>query len=382
MLPTVNSANQWMKCNGSVLAQELHPGTPGELSESKLEGRACHEVAQKIIAVFRNEPDTPLFSDLVGSLSKDGVLITQELFEAAREYVNDVLKYCRENGLTEALQVEQRVGLSKYLPEWYGIPDAVVYNPLENTLVIWDAKFGHRLVEAFENWPMLIYAMGKVEDLGLNNQTLITLRVVQPRGFHSGGIIREWSLSRAELFIYETQLTQGLNSVRNPTPPTAVGPQCLDCSARANCDTLSRVNYDNIDYMRDLSTHTLTGHSLGVELKLLRRAKKMLEYRLSGLEEQAIHEIKSGKNVSFFGAQAGKGRELWKKDVPTDQVIMMGDLMGVDIRKPVELDTPSQVRKKGISEEVIAQYSETPTTGLKLVERDEKSVKLIFDKTC
>jgi hypothetical protein len=76
---------------------------------------------------------------------------------------------------------------------------------------------------------------------------------------------------------------------------------------------------------------------------------------------------------------SGKGRERWKKDVPHAEVIMMGDLLGVDIRKPVEMDTPAQVRKKGIDESVIAEYSETPMTALKLVEVDGAKIRQIFN---
>jgi hypothetical protein len=114
-------------------------------------------------------------------------------------------------------------------------------------------------------------------------------------------------------------------------------------------------------------------------LKLLRRAQKAIEYRLSGLEEQAIHELSNGGLVSYFSTERGKGRERWKKDVPHAEVIMMGDLLGVDIRKPVEMDTPAQVRKKGIDESVIAEYSETPMTALKLVEVDGAKIRQIFN---
>ena len=82
-LPKVSDAGVWMNCNGSFRAQQAYPPLDVEPSQSRLEGRACHEVAQKL---FRNEP----FGELVGSLSKDGIVITDELFDAAREYFNEV----------------------------------------------------------------------------------------------------------------------------------------------------------------------------------------------------------------------------------------------------------------------------------------------------
>jgi hypothetical protein len=367
MNPTVNSAGQWMKCPASVQAQQQFPRV-GDVSQSTLEGRACHDIAQKMINATLDKS--------VGSLSKDGVLITQELFEAAQEYVNDVFSLCGDNDL----HIEERVSLSDYLPGWYGIPDCYVYNTTDNHLIIWDAKFGHELIDAVENWPMMIYAMGLGKKLNINKQCKITLRVVQPRSFHSGGTVREWSLTYAGLSKYKIILHNKLHDIAQTEPPAQVGSQCKHCTARAHCDTLSRVVYENIDYMDNLHTHNLTGHSLGMELKLLQRAKKMLEYRLSGLEEQAIHELKTGSHVSFFSVKEGKGRERWRKDVPIEQIVTVGKLKGVDVCKPVELYTPAQLRKKGIDDTVIMQYSETPSTGLKLVEVDEKSIKSVFER--
>ena len=46
-LPKVSDAGQWMVCNGSFRAQQAHPPLNVEPSQSRLEGRAAHEVAQK-----------------------------------------------------------------------------------------------------------------------------------------------------------------------------------------------------------------------------------------------------------------------------------------------------------------------------------------------
>lgn len=376
-LPLPHAANQWMKCNGSHAAQLAHSGVQGELSQSRLEGRACHEVAQKMIAALRGEADAPLFVELVGSLSKDGTVVTQELFDAAREYVNDVTGEARKHDLVRELKVEQPVRLDRIAAGWFGIPDVWLYVPSQRLLIIWDAKFGHEVIDVVEHWPMLIYAMGITETLDVD---VIEFRIVQPRAFTSDGIVRKWCCTFDELVSYQEQLVTTLSSVLSDSPPCVTGPQCKKCSARAHCDTLQRTVYESVDYAADLQTHSLSGHTLGVELKLLQRAAEMIKYRLSGLEEQALHELRSGNSVPFFGVKEGKGRQRWRKDVPVEQIIMMGDLMGQDLRKPVELDTPAQVRKKGIDADIVEQYSETPSTGLKLVPIDEKHVKNVFER--
>lgn len=372
-LPKASDANVWMKCHGSHAAQIQHPGTPGELSQSKLEGRACHWVAQKL---FRNEP----FDDIVGSLSQDGIVITQELFEAAREYYNDVCGYCNSHGIPrDQIHVERVIALDRFEHDWIAVPDAWVYDQGVNHLIIWDMKGGHSLVEVYEHWPMILYAAGIVCQLP-HEPYVIDMRIVQPRGYHPDGTVRKWCITMDDLNSYIEEIERTLPLVLGDSPLCTPGPQCKNCSAKAHCDALQRTGYDNIDYVAQLQTHTLSGHSLGVELKLLQRAQEMIKMRLSGLEEQALHEIKQGQQVSFYSAKPTYGRKRWKKEIPVEQVIMMGDLMGQDLRKPVELDTPAQCIKKGIDPSVVEQYAETPATGVKLEPVTERGIKMVFSR--
>ena len=360
-----------MACNGSFRAQQLHPSLSDEPSESRLFGRACHEVAQKL---FKNEP----FSDLVGSLSKDGIVITDELFDAAREYFNEVWGYCNTHGRLYDLHVEEICPVPGY-GDWYCIPDVWVYVPEGKVLRVWDAKFGHRIVDPFENWQLLIEAFSICEQFQ-TPPDIIELVIVQPRGFTSDGTVRKWVLSYDELCAYRQQVNETMPRVLDTAPMCTPGPHCLDCSARAHCDTLKQQSYAGVDYVMSLQTHNLSGHALGVELRLLQRAQEMIKMRLSGLEEQALHEIKQGQHVTFYTAKTTYGRKRWKKDVPVDQVIMMGDLLGQNLRKPQELDTPAQCAKKGIDPSVIEQYAETPVTGVKLEQVDERSIRSVFER--
>lgn len=372
-LPKVSDANQWMVCNGSFRAQQAYPPLDVEPSQSRLEGRAAHEVAQKL---FKNEP----FSDLVGSLSKDGIVITDELFDAAREYFNEVWGFCNKNDPLHDLHVEEVCPVPGY-GNWYCIPDAWVVAAVEGKKVlrVWDAKFGHRIVDPFENWQLLIEAYAIVETHHLDVD-VVELVIVQPRGFTSEGTVRKWALTYDELCAYRQQVNETMPRVLDTAPMCTPGPHCLDCSARAHCNTLQQQSYAGVDYAQSLQTHNLSGHALGVELRLLQRAQEMIKMRLSGLEEQALHEIKQGQHVTFYSAKTTYGRKRWKKDVPVDQVIMMGDLLGQNLRKPQELDTPAQCAKKGIDPFVIEQYAETPVTGVKLEQVGERSIRSVFER--
>lgn len=383
-LPTVHDSNQWMACNASVQAQNLYPALPGEPSESKLEGRACHEIAQTILKRWQSTSAPLDFSDIVGTLSRDGLVITDELYDAASVYVNDIMEYFRLDGVCADVRIEQRESLDEFIEGWYCIPDASAYDARTNTLTVWDAKFGHAIVDVFENWQPLIGALAILKRLALPEDvarfTKLDLRIVQPRGFHRDGPVRKWFVTNTSMHAYRSMLVDALPRVTGPNPIATVGPQCRNCTARAHCDALSRACYSGIDFARELRTHNLGGHNLGVELKLLRWAEDMVKFRMSGIEEQALHAIRTGNPVTFFTAEQGKGRERWIKDTPVEQIIMMGDLSGVNVRGPVQLCTPKQARDKGIDELVIKQYSETPNTALKLVEVNGDKTRQIFTK--
>lgn len=370
-LPKVSDAGRWMVCNGSFRAQQLYPPLSDEPSESKLFGRACHEVAQRL---FRNEP----FGDMVGSLSKDGTVITDELFDAAREYFNEVWGFCNTHGRLYDLHVEEPCPVPGY-DNWYCIPDAWVYVPDARVLRIFEGKFGHRIVDVIENWQMLIEAFAVIETHNLCPD-IIELVVVQPRCFTSEGTVRKWAITYDELRVYRQQVNDTVLRVLDAAPLCTSGPHCLDCSARAHCDVLQQQGYAGMDYVASLQTHNLTGHALGVELSLLERAQEMIKMRLSGLEEQALHEIKQGQHVTFYSAKTTYGRKRWKKDVPVEQVIMMGSLLGQDLKKAVELDTPAQCIKKGIDPSVVEQYAETPVTGVKLERVNERAIRSVFER--
>lgn len=369
--PKVSASNQWMRCHGSFNAQNIYPPITNELSQSRLEGRTCHEIVQKL---FKNEP----FSDLIGSVSKEGIVITDELFDAAREVFNVIWGECNRLNKLQSLKIEQPCNVPGY-DGWVCIPDAWFYDESSNILHVYDAKFGHRIVDPFENWQLLIEAFSICEQFQ-TPPDIIELVIVQPRGFTSDGTVRKWVLTYDELCAYRQQVNETMPRVLDAAPLCTPGPHCLDCSARAHCDTLKQQSYAGIDYVTSLQTHNLSGHALGVELRLLQRAQEMIKMRLSGLEEQALHEIKQGQHVTFYSAKTTYGRKRWKKDVPVDQVIFMAELQGVDVRKPQELDTPAQCIKKGIDPSVVEQYAETPVTGVKLERVDERAIKNVFSR--
>jgi hypothetical protein len=382
---TAHSANTWVNCTGSVSLSSQFPAIEsGEgVSEAILEGRAFHSVSQDILTAFKVPSDTLVSKDnVVGTLSKDNIVITDEIYDSALEYANDVLKVCNKSGTMQEMHIEERVDLECIYAGMYGYIDCWLMDSKSNTLYVWDAKFGHKKVDAFENWQLITYVEGILEQLGVNGHTdqdlNVSLRVSQPRSFSSGGTTDEWYCKASELRAYVNTVKAAATEAFSDEAKCSVGDQCGYCPARYACSTFQQATYGAVDYIDNVEGVSLSGHHLALELKILKRAERKLKARLSGLEAQALSEIKNGKILPGFVSVTGYGRERWKKDTPIDEVIQMCDLLGVDARKPVTLDTPKQILNKGIDASVIELYSETPMTGLKLTEDNGAKARNVF----
>ena len=105
----------------------------------------------------------------------------------------------------------------------------------------------------------------------------------------------------------------------------------------------------------------------------MRAAADLLASRISGLENEVLAKIKGGVAFPDWRAERGNGRERWAK--PIDEVLALGQMMGIDVSKPGAI-TPKQAIKKGLAEEVVRAYSETPAGEIKLVEVGKEMAKL------
>lgn len=381
----IHDANLWVNCTGSVALSEKFPAIESGdgVSEARLEGRAFHETSQYMLEnaktkglVSWNDRD-----NVVGTLSNDGIVTTDEIYDSAVEYVTDVIDYCTKHDMLKDLHIEQFVDTGHLSTDTYGYVDAWVFNPKKMTLTAWEGKYGHRYVDVFENWQLICYVSGILQQMAINGKTdqmiTVEMRVAQPRCFTGGGTIRSWQCKASDLRAHVNTVIANAHEARNDGK-CIVGNWCHDCPGRYACTTLQRVNYQGIDYQSSAEGVSLHGSDLACELKILNRAEIALKARKSGLEAQAISEHKNGQPVPGFTTEQGYGRKRWKKGTPTDEVIAMGDMMDIDLRKPVELDTPTQALKKGIDESVIIEYSETPLGKVKLVEFNETRARQVF----
>lgn len=367
-----SSAARRIQCPGSTLLEAAYPET--EATPEAAEGEASHWAAAEMLSGRLVD---------IGQIAPNGVVLTPEMVEGADLYYDDVVRTLKPYGV-EPRQgaVEQQIAIPRVHPQSFGTPDYAVWLRF-GSLAVWDYKFGHRYVEVYENPQLVEYVAGLLHGIllqGYSDQAIdVTVKIVQPRAYHRNGPIRSWSFKasdiRAHINIAETAAHEALG----PEPRQRVGPECRDCRARHACVTLQRAAMRELDEASREQPLELPPAALGLELAMLREGIKRMEARASGLEEQALAQVKRGVQVPGWSAEHGAGRQRWAKSAA--EVLAVGSMFGLDLAKPVEPVTPVQAVAKGLLPEMLAVLAETPRGGAALVRDNGSRARAIFGRT-
>lgn len=367
-----SSGARRLQCPASTTMEERFP--EAEPSEESAEGEASHWAGAELLQ--GRLPD-------VGDVAPNGVRLTQEMLEGADLYYADVVKTL---GPSPRVFVEQPVRIPRVHVESWGTPDCYAWTgaiqspsqaPL--TLYLWDYKFGHRVVEVYENRQCIEYVAGLLPP-DVNDRTIrVVVTIVQPRSFHKDGPIRRWSFMASEIRAHINQQAHAAAEALGPDPRARVGPECRDCRARHACPTLQAAALDACDIAGKAQPLVPSLDALGVELRMLKRAEGLLKARIAGLEAEAIQHFKSGRSIPHFRIEHGNGRRRWAK--PNAEVFALGDMLGVNLRAESEPITPTQAVKAGLPEVLLTEFAERPRAAATLVEDDGSTARRIFGAT-
>ena len=255
----------------------------------------------------------------------------------------------------------------------YGTPDGWRYFPQGTgphkipVLRLGEYKYGFRYVEVFECWQLVGYAVGVIERLQLDDQNLVLeFVVVQPRSYTIEGKVRIWRVPATEIRGLVNLAWTAAHAALSPNPSAQTGHHCIDCRARHLCKTLQATTAEIVDYSERAEARELTPQAVGVELRILDRAMQRLEARRTGLAATAEAVLRAGGQVPFYEMRPGRSVMKWFQTVKPDEIAALGDMLGVTLRKPLEVYTPRQCIDAGISEDVIKNYADRPPGALKL----------------
>lgn len=378
------NAFQWVNCQGSVMMQTLYP--PMDETDAQRESDAVkHIIVDMLNAWKSSDQSIPTMTTLIGVETPNGVVIDDDMAQCAIDYVTDVMQYCNESGNLRHLNTEDVLDLSHLGPFMEnGRPTVFVWNPDKYEIMVSTFEYGHRVVDEYESHMMTCYVSGIIEKYGIDgiqDQVVnVRCRVFQPRAQHVDGPSREWTLVASDIRGYVNQVKHAADKAYTDDVKCRSGDWCATCTGRHACETFTRDVYGALGYIGEPTPIALDGQSLVAEYLILERAEKLIKSRKSAIDQQCIGALRNGDNLPGLAASQGYGRESWQPGVDLDEIIMMAELLGADINKPREIDTPAQVRKKGIDPEVVKQYTHKPKTKLKIVKDDGRKARQVFRK--
>lgn len=374
-----SSAHIWGKpegCTAWPLMSQQFPET--EPSIESMEGTAAHEIGTTLI----EKGDIPL-GHFEGKTATNGIIFTEEMYDSAKIYADDVKSVLHSlQGKGHVVhQTECRVDIKRVHDLAFGTMDDFIYHQAGKCIYIWDFKHGYDIVEVFENWQLLMYLCGLLDKLSIDGnidqRTTVHLRIVQPRGHHRDGIIREWIVNAADCRAYFNILRTNANIALSNNAVARSGSHCKHCTARHACTVALQSGIQLYEVAAQPVAIELSPLALGVQLGILNRAIKQLECIKEGMKEQAKGVIRKGQAVPGWEMQHGKGKEVWTKT--NSEVIALGECMEIDLRnnKPI---TVKQARDKGMLPEMLNEYSERQKGGLQLVPDNGSKLRKVFLK--
>lgn len=358
-----SSAHRWVHCHGSIAMSAQFPDTSGAAAA---DGEACHWVASETLQGRGADP-------FAGRTAPNGVIVTEEMVDAAKVYVGHVRGLASQG---QTLLVEHKVSVPVH-EECFGTLDCGWWQS-RTELHIWDLKYGYGVVEPYENWQLICYALGLLSGVtGLDDQAItVNMHIVQPRPFHASGPVRTWRVKASDLRPHHNKLAYAAEKALQAGACTTTGAHCHYCPARHACPALQKSTMLAVDVVDGSVIQLLEPEHLALELRIMRRAADAIQYRLTGLEAQAKAIIQSGGAIPGWSLQSGTGRQTWCK--PADEIFSIGDILGVNLRKSPDPITPAQARKAGIPDDVINAYTERGSSEAKLVPTTGTRIAHVF----
>lgn len=338
--------------------------------EERLEGNAAHEVAARLTQEIARGPSNLTPADkLVGTFSREGLLITQEMYDCARIHAEHCLSIMRRINVFMGpfMGTEKRLAAPSIHPANFGTVDFYTYGRTRGRSIdIVDYKHGHATVDAYENRQLLNYLAG-ILDLyrvdGIEDQNTETrLHIVQPRAYRAGrGAIDTWGpFPASDARAYINQLRAGAIAAMGPNPKCRSGAHCKNCDARLYCEAAIEAGLGMYETIGRITPHNLTPGQLAALADILLRAEQQIGALSTAVRSQIDTLIRTGVNVPNYRLKGIKARRKWTR--PIDELIALAAGFGLDISKPGIL-TPPQAQKAGLAPEIVDMYSHRPNGG-------------------
>lgn len=347
-------------CHGSLALSRANPQPETEATK---EGTVAHKLAM-IYALAATNPNVSALPQLGNII--DGIRVDAEMIAGAKMYADALEGFAGNPEQTIPIRrihqgvVDEETG--EITEICFGTPDFWQYCYETKVLRITDYKYGHLYVEVHKNYQLMAYAAGVIDMLVKSGvaeaDIIVEFMIVQPRCYSADTPVRTWTTSATNLRPYINEASQAVADALAPNPKTKSGTHCLFCPARASCKTAHVASTAILEYAGTVEAMSQNPHEIGLRLNLINAAITMMKGVATGLEEQALQMIRTGKVVPWFKIGHSQPRETWSKSVA--EVKGLGMIAGKVLTEETFAVTPKQAVKLGIPRTVIDKFSMTP----------------------
>ena len=380
----LSQAAYWALCPAFVSANQTSQALIADAEQDNTvreEGTAMHWVAQLHMCrpdeINANPPD-------VGTVAPNGVTITQELYDAALFYCGVLDEHGGGWNIETQLAAPRihptacggTVDAYKFFEQFGG--DGYTWDGVN--IRVYDFKGGYVPVEVFPNWQLIGYLAAVLDSSPLCydiDEFVVEFGSVQPRAYHRKGPVRTHKMTIGDARPYIEALRMAAHVAMGEHAPAIAGStQCDRCNARASCAAAQAAGARAMEIAGDPDIHDLPPVALDYEMLRLEEAAAMIQARLTGLQAQASRMIRNGVILPHYAMESGNGRLKWTDEAAA---LAMGDAMGIDLRKPVEVITPTQAAERHkVLKELIEPYAQRARGETKLVRFDNNAAVKAF----
>jgi hypothetical protein len=359
-----SSSNRWMVCQQSLIPPEgMHYVRDEEETQWAKDGTAKHKLGEWAIS---NNCDT--VDALLMDMSFAGLRVTTDMVEAADVYVNAIRDLMTRDPSYNMLDLELRVSMPEIHEDMEGTLDARLYSEAKKHLIVGDAKFGWKVVEAAGNWQLRSYAIGAtqdLEDLGYEVER-ITCFICQPTDKFEPVKTVEYSRKDLKQFIRQMkQATKG-NAVQ-------AGDHCEYCQRAHMCETLEAYVQEVV---QEASQHDVGQYDAILATKspeqiadILNRSEAVKVW-FGAVAGWAKQIMLLGGDVPGYMLYDGQGNRRYIDAGNAEKVLKAK--FGDDIYEPLVLRSPAQIENIWPAAKVVMkELTERPRSGLKLKRKED-----------
>lgn len=315
-LLSASGASRWMGCTPSARLEEEY-GVDNTSTYAE-EGTLAHELGEAMIRRdVLGEMDAEAFDKELDRITENELFTTEmlDVVPIYAEYVASEFAASKAQTSDAVLLIEQRVDLTKWVPEAFGSCDAVII--ADGVLKVMDYKHGKGVpVSAVGNKQLMLYGLGAYDKYSfLYDIHTVELHIVQPRIDN----ISVWSLSVEDLLKWaEDEVKPKASLAYDGAGELQAGDWCKFCKVKARCRALYQktVEVAKLDFQEP---PLLNDDEIA---SVLANAPAIQEW-LNSVSEYATNEASvNGKIWPGFKLVEGRSQRKWSNEDQVAQILI------------------------------------------------------------